>query len=190
MKEVNKPITTPETDLIRLLFAPGIAPDYCPWNPSDTDAESYYQSKEQAFGLDDWSAEDLQQSAHSFFAKLNTCWPDEALDVLALLCQKFAARIPQQWLEKVAAEATKAAAEKVAAVDQLVTCVQNLLPAWEAEDLLVFARPYSYAMRSDPSAFSVDNLARSIEWEELSATEQVKLTMMVSKFALEQLNQD
>jgi hypothetical protein len=65
-----------------------------------------------------------------------------------------------------------------------------LLPAWEAEDLLVFARPYSYAMRSDSSAFNVDNLARSIEWDQLSATEQVKLTMMVSKYALEQLNQD
>jgi hypothetical protein len=190
MKEVNKSIPTPETDLIRLLFAPGIAPDHCPWSPSDVDSESYYQAKEQAFSLDDWSADELQQSSHSFFAKLNTCWPDEAPDVLALLSQRFSARIPQQWLEKVAAEATKAAAEKLAAVDQLVTCVQNLLPAWQAEDLLVFARPYSYAMRSDPSAFNVDNLARSIEWDQLSATEQVKLTMMVSKYALEQLNQD
>jgi hypothetical protein len=190
MKEVNKSTPQPETDLISLLFAPGIAPDHCPWNPSDADAESYYQAKEQIFSLDDWSTEELQQSSHSFFAKLNTCWSDEAPDVLALLSQKFAARIPQQWLEKVATAATKASAEKLAAIDQLVTCVQNLLPTWESEDLLVFARPYSYAMRSDPSAFNLDNLARSIAWENLSATEQVKLTMMVSKYALEQLNQD
>jgi hypothetical protein len=190
MKEVNNYVRTPETDLIRLLFAPGVAPEHCPWNPSDVDAESYYHAQEQAFSLDDWSAEELQQSSHSFFARLDNCWPDEVPDVLALLSQKFAARIPQQWLEKVAAEATKAATEKLAAVDQLVTCVHNLLPAWQAEDLLVFARPYSYAMRSDPSAFNVDNLARSIEWEQLSATEQVKLTMMVSKYALEQLNQE
>ncbi len=189
MKDVNKS-TAPENDLIQLLFAPGIAPGHCPWNPSDADAESYYQAKEQAFSLDEWSAEELQQSSHSFFAKLNTCWPDETLDVLALLSEKFSARIPQQWLEKVAAAAFIAAAEKSVAVDQLVTCVQNLLPAWEAEDLLVFARPYSYAMRSDPGAFNIENLVRSIEWEELSATEQVKLTMMVSKYALEQLNQD
>jgi hypothetical protein len=186
MKEVNEFITTPETDLIQLLFSS----DNCPWSLSDADADSYYQAKEQAFSLDDWSAEELQQSSHSFFAKLNTCWPNEAPDVLALLSQKFADRIPQQWLEKVATAATEAAAEKLLAVDQLVTCVQNLLPAWEAEDLLVFARPYSYAMRSDASAFNADNLARLIEWEELSATEQVKLTMMVSKYALEQLNQD
>jgi hypothetical protein len=191
MKEVNKSIPTdPETDLIRLLFAPGIAPDHSPWNPSDAEADSYYQAKEEAFSLDDWSAEELQQSSHSFFSKLNTYWPDETIDVLALLSQKFAARIPQQWLEKVAIEATRIAGKKLVAVDQLVACVHNLLPTWEAEDLLVFARPYSYPMRSDPSAFNVDNLARSIAWEELSPIEQVKLTMMVSKYALEQLNQD
>jgi hypothetical protein len=187
MKEVNKSIPQPETDLIRLLFAPGIVPDHCPWNPSDVDSESYYQSKEQAFNLDDWSAEELQQSSHSFFAKLDSCWPDEAKDVLSLLSQKFAARIPQQWLEKVAAEATKAAAAQLTAVDQLVSCVQNLLPTWESEDLLVLARPYSYAMRSDPGTINLDNLARSIEWEQLSTTEQAKLTMLASKYALEQL---
>jgi hypothetical protein len=191
MKEINKSIPIdPETDLVRLLFAPGIAPDHCPWNPSDADADSYYQAKEQAFSLDDWSAEDLKQSAHSFFTKLHNCWPDETSDILALLSQKFVDRIPQQWLEKVAISATQAATEKLVAVDQLVGCVQNLLPTWEAEDLLVFARPYSYAMRSDPSTFNVDNLARSIAWEELSDTERVKLTMMVSKYALEHLNQD
>ena len=187
MKEVNQSIPQPETDLIRLLFAPGIVPDHCPWNPSDADAESYYQSKEQAFNLDDWSAEELQQSSHSFFAKLDSCWPDEAQDVLSLLSQKFAARIPQQWLEKVAAEATKAAAAQLTAVDQLVSCVQNLLPTWESEDLLVLARPYSYAMRSDPGTINLDNLARAIDWEQLSTTEQAKLTMLASKFALEQL---
>jgi hypothetical protein len=188
MKKVNKSIPVqPETDLIRLLFAPGIVPEHCPWNPSDSESEDYYQAKEQAFNLDDWSAEELQQSSHSFFAKLDACWPDQAPDVLSLLSQKFAARIPQQWLEKVAIEATKAAAEKLAAVDQLVNCVQNLLPTWESEDLLVLARPYSYAMRSDPGVMNLDNLARSIDWEELSATEQVKLTMLASKYALEQL---
>jgi hypothetical protein len=188
MKEENKSVVAqPETDLIRLLFAPGVVPENCPWNPSDADSEPYYRAKEQTFDLDDWSAEELQQSAHSFFAKLDSCWPDAASDILSLLSQKFAARIPQQWLEKVVAEATKAAAEKLTAAEQLMSCVQGLLPTWESEDLLVLARPYSYAMRSDPGAINLDNLARSIEWEELSATEQVKLTMLASKYALEQL---
>ncbi len=186
MKEVNKSITNqPETDLIRLLFAPGIAPDHCPWNPTDSETESYYQAQEQAFSLDDWSAEELQQSSHSFFAKLDACWP--SVDVLSLLSQKFAARIPQQWLEKVALEAAKAATANLNAVDQLVNCVQGLLPNWESEDLLVLARPYSYAMRSDQGSINLDNLVRPIAWEELSPTEQAKLTMLASKYALEQI---
>jgi hypothetical protein len=96
MKEVNKSMTNPETDLIRLLFAPGIAPEHSPWNPSDLDSESYYQGREQAFSFDDWSAEDLQQSSHSFFAKLDSCWPDETPDVLALLSQKFSAAMARK----------------------------------------------------------------------------------------------
>jgi hypothetical protein len=53
--------------------------------------------------------------------------------------------------------------------------------------LLVLARPYAYAMRSEPDTENIDNLARSIDWQELSEMEQAKLTMLVTKYALDRL---
>jgi hypothetical protein len=182
----------PETELIYRLFSSEVVNEEIqlyPWNPAELEAEAYYIAQEKEFNMDDWSVAELQQSSDSFFTKLGACWPNQ--DLLQTLCQKFAARIPQEWLEKVAAEATKVAATAAdRAGNQLVSCVRELLPAWEEDDLLVLARPYSYAMRCDPAPADLDNLARSIEWSELSATEQAKLTMLASKYALEQLDKN
>jgi hypothetical protein len=182
----------PATELIYRLFSSEAIDEEIqlyPWNPAEPEAEAYYAAQEEDFNMDDWSAAELQESSASFFTKLEACWPSQ--DVLQLLRQKFATRIPQEWLEKVAAEATKvASAAADRAGNQLVTCVRELLPAWEEDDLLVLARPYSYAMRCDPAPADLDSLARPIDWSELSATEQAKLTMLASKYALEQLDKE
>jgi hypothetical protein len=175
----------PETELVYRLFSSEEEIQLYPWNPAELEAEAYYIAQEKEFNMDDWSVAELQQSSDSFFTKLGACWPNQ--DLLQALRQKFAARIPQEWLEKVAAEATKVADQ---AGNQLVSCVRELLPAWEEDDLLVLARPYSYAMRCDPAPADLDNLARSIDWSELSAMEQAKLTVLASKYALEQLDKD
>jgi hypothetical protein len=183
---------SPETELLYQLFSAEVINEEIqlyPWNPAELEAEAYYMAQEKEFNMDDWSVAELQQSSDSFFTNLEACWPNQ--DLLQMLCQKFAARIPQEWLEKVAAEAKKVAATTAdRAGNQLVNCVRELLPAWEEEDLLVLARPYSFAMRCDPAPADLDNLARSIDWSELSATEQAKLTMIASKYALEQLDRD
>jgi hypothetical protein len=189
MYQSKKSVPSAETELISMLFTPGMSPDEVfPWDAADVEAESYYLAQESQFSLDDWSDDELTKSSNSFFSKLNACWPDNSVDLLANLTQKFAARIPQQWLEKVADEAKKAMNEQATAANQLMTCVQNLLPNWAEDDLLVIARPYSYAMRCGDT--TLDSLTGTTDWEDMSATEQAKLTMLVSKYALEQLTQD
>jgi hypothetical protein len=183
----------PETELIYRLFSSeeiGEDEQVYPWNPAEPEAEEYYQAREAAFDMDSWSAAELEQSSNSFFAKLETCWPQQPQDLVAALCQKFASRIPQHWLERVAAEATTAASQKIAAANQLMACVRELIPALEEDVLFLVARPYANAMRCDPAAEDINNLARPIDWTELSQMEQAKLTMLVSKYALEQLNKD
>jgi hypothetical protein len=182
---------SPETELLHRLFSSDAldeASALYPWNPSESAAESYFLAQDNQFSMDDWSEAELQQSANSFFSNLQACWPSQ--DVMQLLSDKFAARIPQEWLAKVAAEATKQVAAAHKTKNQLVSCVRELLPAWEEDDLLVLARPYAYAMRSDVAAADMNNLARPIDWSELSATEQAKLTMLATKYALEQLDKE
>jgi hypothetical protein len=158
-----------------------------PWNPADLEAGKYFQRQEEQSGLHDWSEADVQQAAASFFANLNKCWPDAQSDLINRLCQQFATQMPRVWLEKIAAEVTQIASQKISTANQLVSCVKELMPNWEEEDLLVLARPYSYAMRSNPSADSSNNLAQPIDWLKLSEMDQAKLTMLVTKYALDQI---
>jgi hypothetical protein len=183
-----------ETELLyRLFSSEDFAADESayPWNPADPEAETYFAAQDETFNLDDWSAAELQASTQSFFSRLDACWP--STDLVQLLSDKFAARIPQAWLARVAAEATKVIENQThqasQTANQLIACVQELLPAWEEDDLMVLARPYAYAMRSDASAEDLNSLARAIDWTELSPMEQAKLTMVATKYALEHLEQ-
>lgn len=157
-----------------------------PWNPADTEVEEYYQLQAEQFNLDDWSEIDIQQSATAFFAQLHQCWPDTSIDLITQLRQHFNVRIPQEWLEKIAA-AVQVASQPSLVANQLVSCVQELLPNWEEADLLVLARPYSYAMRCDLAVENANSLVSSVEWPDLSEMEQAKLTMLATKYALDQL---
>ncbi len=174
---------SPEAELTYNLLTPD---QLYPWNPADPEAEAYYQRQEEQFNLDDWSEIDVQKSATAFFTQLHSYWPDASIDLVGQLRQHFTARIPQEWLEKIAA-AVQVASQKAMAANQLVSCVQELLPSWEEADLLVLARPYSYAMRCDLAAENVNNLVRSVDWQELSEMEQAKLMMLATKYALDQL---
>jgi uncharacterized phage protein gp47/JayE len=174
---------SPEAELTYNLLAPD---QLYPWNPADPEAEEYYQLQAEQFNLDDWSETDIQQSATAFFTQLQHCWPDASIDLLGQLRQHFNVRIPQEWLEKIAAT-VQVARQPALAANQLVSCVQELLPSWEEADLLVLARPYSYAMRCDLAAENVNSLVRAADWQDLSEMEQAKLTMLATKYALDQL---
>jgi len=105
------------------------------------------------------------------------------------LSQRFAAFMPEAWLEAIANTARQVFPSNLSFADQLVMCVKPLLPDWAEEDLLVFARPWAYAMRgtSEPADQVTPRGVRPVEWRELSQMEQVRLSLAVAHSALIEL---
>jgi hypothetical protein len=170
-----------------LLTTPG-SNNY-PWNPADPATADYYAETDRHFSLDSWSDAEITHSSQTFFAKIQSCWdnspsPELALSPLAALTAKFGARVPQQWLAQIAANVVRLVPEQLQPIEHLVQSVQDLLPNWAAEDLLVIARPYAYAMRGDTGVEQIDNIVRPLEWDQLSELEQAKLTIAIAQVAI------
>jgi hypothetical protein len=160
-----------------------------PWNPADPATADYYLEADRHFSLDDWSDAEITQRSQSFFAQIQSCWansptPVLELSPLAALIEKFGARVPQQWLAQIAANVSGLATNQLEPIDRLVQSVQDLLPNWAAEDLLVIARPYAYAMRGDTGVNNIDNIVRPLAWTELSELERAKLTIAIAQAAI------
>jgi hypothetical protein len=160
-----------------------------PWNPADLNTADYYIEADRHFSLDDWSDAEITQRSRSFFAQIQSCWansptPVLELSPLAVLVEKFGARVPQQWLAQIAANVSSLATNQLEPIDRLVQSVQDLLPNWAAEDLLVIARPYAYAMRGDTGVNDIDNIVRPLAWTDLSELERAKLTIAIAQAAI------
>jgi hypothetical protein len=170
-----------------LLASPTI--DY-PWNPADRDTDDYYTQSDLEFSFDDWSETEIVERSQSFFTQVQACWTDaptpESESVpLEALTAKFGARVPQQWLSKIATSVSTIATSNLEPVEQLVQSVQDLLSNWATDDLLVMARPYAYAMRCDTGANNPDNVVRALDWDELSELERAKLTILIAQYAID-----
>ncbi len=175
-----------------------------PWNPSDPESEAYFAQLEQQFVIDDVLESELTTQSSDFYNQLDTAWSevstfsyykcntDKAMiaNVQENLQTAFASVIPQDWLNAIAQTATNIFASQQSIGEQLIECVQSVLPTWAAEDLLVLARPYAYAMRSSEpqSAAAVISNLKNREWTTLSEIEQAKVTLAISYYALTQLN--
>ncbi|MCY7366729.1 MAG: hypothetical protein LH474_01070 [Chamaesiphon sp.] len=160
-----------------------------PWNPAEPATADYYLETDRHFNLDDWSDAEITQRSRSFFAQIQSCWansPTPVLEIspLAALIEKFGARVPQQWLAQIAANVSDLATNQLEPIDRLVQSVQDLLPNWATEDLLVIARPYAYAMRGDTGVDNIDNIVRPLAWTELSELERAKLTIAIAQAAI------
>jgi hypothetical protein len=179
-----------EAELMDCLLASSTA-SY-PWNPEDPDTTDYYAESDSQFSLDDWSDDEIGERSQSFFASIQSCWNKPTsieLEVspLAALTAKFGARVPQQWLSKIAANVSSLATSNLEPVEQLVQSVQDLLSNWATDDLLVMARPYAYAMRCNPGVDNPDNIVRPLDWAELSEVEQAKLTILIAQYEIERI---
>ncbi len=164
-----------------------------PWNPAEPDTADYYLETDRHFSLDNWSETEITQRSRSFFAQIQSCWansptPVLELSPLAALIEKFGARVPQQWLAQIAENVSCLATNQLEPIDRLVQSVQDLLPNWAAEDLLVIARPYAYAMRGDTGVNDIDNIVRPLAWTELSELERAKLTIAIAQSAINDTN--
>jgi hypothetical protein len=178
-----------QLQLIDCLLAVDESAANYPWNPAEPAAAEYYLETDRHFSLDSWSDTEIAHSSQAFFAKIQSCWanspsPELELSPLAALMAKFGARVPQQWLAQIAANVSRLVPEQLEPIDHLVQSVQDLLPNWMAEDLLVIARPYAYAMRGDTGVEHLSNIVRPLDWDQLSELERAKLTIAIAQVAI------
>lgn len=172
------------------------------WNPTEKDSDSYFEQLEKAFQLDDWIEEVVEQKAQTFFNQLDVIWavdvPQVATeDIFAILRQKFANRVPSSWLEAISHQAYQLkfgqedrASHQMNLADQLVRCVQELLPNWPEGDLYLFSRPLAFAMRGAEIA-AVDSMIatiRDLPFSDLSEMEQARLGLAIARYALAELD--
>lgn len=175
-----------------------------PWNPADEESEAYFDELEQQFGMQDLLDEELTRRSEDFYSHLDTLWSGISLEsnsnhnpqqtlVLNLqetLSTTFAACVPQALLNAIATKAAEILAAQQSIGEQLVECVQTVLPNWRTEDLLVLARPFAYAMRSSESqnaASALSNLQNS-QWTALSEVEKAKVSLAIASYAFNEIN--
>jgi hypothetical protein len=159
-----------------------------PWNVSDPQAEEFFTHLEQDFNLDTWDTAEVESCSHAFFACIDQLWA--ATTVQETLAQRFANRVPQALLTTITQQAQKLAAQSLSLADQLVLCVQELLPNLAQDDLEVLARPLAYALRNGQTQSAVESTlakVRLVEWEQLSDMEQARLTLAIARCALAEL---
>lgn len=164
-----------------------------PWNPSDPESEAYFKEQEQQLLAEEWWEEEIAQGATKFFSQVEQIWSEvapasEMNHLQANLQQKFAAYVPQGWLSAIAHQAYQVLTTQTMA-HQLVQCVQELLPNWAEDDLLVLARPFAYNMRSANTTIEEPWLGngRCRDWAALSEIEQVRTSLAIARYALAQI---
>ncbi|MFN6562297.1 MAG: hypothetical protein RMY28_021240 [Nostoc sp. ChiSLP01] len=175
-----------------------------PWNVADEESEAYFQELEQQFESQDLIDEDLTKRSQDFYNHLDTLWSDISfneshngnsqqsvvLNLQETLRATFCTCVPQTLLNTIATKAAEIFARQQLRGEQLVECVQAVLPNWGEEDLLVLARPFAYAMRSNESHNPASTMANlnNREWTTLSEIEQAKVSLAIAYYALSQLN--
>ncbi|MGJ5674236.1 MAG: hypothetical protein ACR9NN_11595 [Nostochopsis sp.] len=174
-----------------------------PWNPGDEQSEEYFHHLEEHFVLQDVLEEELTTRSEDFYNQLEALWTSHApsynnntdssivTQLQETLQSRLSTGVPKQWLKAIAQKATDIFTTQRSVADQLVECVQTVLPCWESDDLLVLARPYAYAMRGNESqntAETVFNQVGEHEWTNLSEIEQARVSLAIAYYALQQLN--
>ncbi|MDF5723378.1 MAG: hypothetical protein PUP91_23480 [Rhizonema sp. PD37] len=188
-----------ELELLQALMEPDDGT--YPWNPVDEESETYFLQLEQQFIIQDLLDEELNERSQALYNQLDHLWlnyknDDGDIPTIAetqlheTLHKSFGSRIPEGWLDKIARKATEIFNSTQSVNDRLVKCVQAVLPAWGSEDLLVFARSYTYATRSKAQEnveFVQNKVENSREWTTLSEIEQAKVSVAIAYHALTQL---
>jgi hypothetical protein len=170
---------------IEVLEAPNDKISY-PWNPADSGSDDFFNQLEQRFPLDGVSESEMNDRADAFFANLDSLF--SATSLQTSLAHKFAT-VPQTLLNAIARQAQHVAQSSANLADQLIQCAQVALPQWAEDDLLVLARPLAYAMRGEESNV-VDATVKSIrssQWDQMSETEQARMTLAIARYALKEL---
>lgn len=174
-----------------------------PWDLTpDLDA-TYFLALEAAADLDTWEASPGQSQA--FYSHLDRLWlatttatAATTTNVFSRLSERFADKVPADLLATIVERAQQVFQNTVPTgrlstqfrLEQLVYCVQSILPTWGEEDLQVLARPLAYAMRGGEHPSATDRLletVRPVEWGALSDIEKARLSLTIADYALSTL---
>ncbi len=191
----NNSLSQIELDLLATLLEP--EDNTYPWNPGDEDTQTYFNQIEEQFLMQDLLDEELSTRCEGFHNKLDTLWSKvetsayyncntESVSASKLqknLQQQFCNSIPTDWIDSIAKKAAEIFQEKLSRTDQLIECVQALLPSLGADDITVLARPLAHATRSGDKT-----VKHADKWENLSEIEQAKAGLAVAYYALNQLD--
>ncbi|GBF78715.1 hypothetical protein [Aphanothece sacrum] len=155
------------------------------WDPTNPDAEAYFQQLEAEFPLvntlDDL---EIEEQADMFFSRLNDCWSSvDNSDMKTSLKERFGQFVPDSWLETIVNKAQALLRQNLSQLNQLVECVKPLWSAWTEEDLEVFARPLAYAMRGR-------TIIKQGDWQELSEIEQIRFSMVIAQEVINELTSE
>ncbi len=175
-----------EWDLLNILFS-GEQP--YPINPYTPEAEAYFLEQEAPdFVAEVFTKAELTERSQHFMGQMNHLW--SATRLQTSLLQRFAEQIPDELLNRLAQVATRiteqVSSRSLSLGEQLVHCVQELLPQWPEEDLQVLARPFAYAMRgAEPDGVELSGATvGSTSWSELSEIEQARTCLAIARYAL------
>ncbi len=192
MNNFDSPKTQAELELLEALFHADLSESA--WNPATVESEQYITELEEEFALVDClTDEDVTLKVQSLLTQVEDLWSVTTLQ--KSLTQKFADRVPQDLLQRLAQAAVhitqEVSRQSNSFASQLVDCVQEILPQWQEEDLQVLARPFAYAMRGNESdqVQSTLNTAQAVNWTELSEIEQARTGLAIARYALSQLEQ-
>ena len=158
-----------------------------PWDVKESETEEYINNLETQFS-DNWTNQELENKAQSFFSRLNQCWDTNLnCNINNVLSQQFGSLIPHNLLENISVEINKVIALNINPMERLIQCVKPLLSGWSEVDLQVFARPLVYAMRGDfePEKDIVNSLMENKKWQDLSEVEKAKVTLAIAQYSLE-----
>jgi hypothetical protein len=173
-----------------------------PWNLADQESEDYFNQLEQQFECDDLLGDELARRSQNFYHHLDELWSQASYStktdhdeqpsksIKLSLHEAFAAVVPTNWLNAIAQKAEEIMTLERSASEKLVECVQSLLPSWEADDLMVLARPFAYSMRSNEQqnlAYIISNIENR-EWTALSEIEQAKVSLAIAHYTFKELS--
>lgn len=168
--------------------------DPYPWGVvEDTPMWAAMEALEQEVA-ESWTTDDFSPYVQSLSAAFDAAWdtvqPQELTVVYpSNLFQQFAAQVPSEWLQQIRQRAEQAIAQTQTLADQLVYCVNGLLPGFMDEDLQVLARPFAYAMRSGEEADLLDGTLQSVrrdDWNKLNDVDKARLSLAIARYVISQ----
>lgn len=186
INDANNPEIQAEWDLLNDLFPHDLL---YPWNPYTIEAEAYFVEQEAGNSIVAVFTEaELAQRSQRLMSQINQLW--SATHLQTSLLKRFAEKIPDELLNRLVQVVTRmteqVSSQSLSLADQLVECVQELLPEWPEDDLQVLARPFAYAMRgAEPDgAGSNSTILEGASWSELSEIEQARTCLVIARYAL------